>query len=158
MNAGTCVHYTGCLGNDRCKRGVSYRVNFGQGRPGIMNRLPCVEFIDKPAGRPGSRVKPGEETVRVPIDRHGDTVVPCPLREEPTIEQVEADRAETEAVLQRILTVMPVVAEWRKKEPRGKAGVIECPACGGRLHLTQAASNGHVWGKCETKGCVSWME
>lgn len=58
----------------------------------------------------------------------------------------------------RFNLVMPVVAQWRAKPPRGKQEVIECPACKGKLHLSQAASNGHVWGKCETDGCVSWME
>jgi len=56
------------------------------------------------------------------------------------------------------IKVMPVVGEWRKKLPIGKSEVIECPACGGGLHLSQAASNGHIHGKCETKDCVSWME
>lgn len=36
--------------------------------------------------------------------------------------------------------------------------VVECPACKGRLHLSIAAYNGHVHGKCETDGCVAWME
>lgn len=57
--------------------------------------------------------------------------------------------------------VMPVVAKWRtwtEKNRVSKQEVIECPACAGRLHLTQSAYNGHVWGRCETKDCVSWME
>jgi hypothetical protein len=58
----------------------------------------------------------------------------------------------------RMCLVGPVVAEWRKKPPKGKSEVIECPACNGRLHLSQAAYNGHVHGQCETAGCVSWME
>lgn len=58
----------------------------------------------------------------------------------------------------RFKKVMAVVGPWRKKLPRGKAEVIECPACNGRLHLSQAACNGHVHGHCETAGCVSWME
>lgn len=57
--------------------------------------------------------------------------------------------------------VGPVVAEWRdwtEKNRRGKAETIACPVCEGKLHLAQAAYNGHVHGQCETKNCVSWME
>jgi len=56
---------------------------------------------------------------------------------------------------------MPVVSKWRtwnEKNRVAKQEVIECPQCKGRLHLSQAAYNGHVHGHCETKGCVSWME
>lgn len=82
----------------------------------------------------------------------------CPhwIRRTREMGEERADRLEKSLTLLR--TVMPVVAEWRKKPPRGKAEVITCPACGGRLHLSQAAYNGHVHGKCETPGCVSWME
>lgn len=65
-------------------------------------------------------------------------------------EAQEADR--------QMRLVMPIVAAWRTKPPKGKDEVIECPACKGRLHLQQAACNGHVHGHCETEGCVSWME
>jgi len=41
------------------------------------------------------------------------------------------------------------------KDNRGK---IVCPKCGGELHYTRAKVNGHVWGKCKTEGCLSWMQ
>lgn len=55
--------------------------------------------------------------------------------------------------------VMRGIKPWRDAH-KGKsaAEVVECPACNGRLHLSIAAYNGHVHGKCETPGCVSWME
>lgn len=82
----------------------------------------------------------------------------CPhwIRRTREMGEERADRVAE--VFRRMELVGPVVAEWRKKPPRGKAEVIECPACKGRLHLSQAACNGHVHGKCETAGCVSWME
>lgn len=43
-------------------------------------------------------------------------------------------------------------------ELRGVRGTIECPKCGARLHYTISSYNGHVHGKCETQGCVSWMQ
>jgi hypothetical protein len=43
-------------------------------------------------------------------------------------------------------------------EQPGSEGTVPCPACAGRLHWTRAESNGHVWGQCETQGCLSWMQ
>lgn len=59
----------------------------------------------------------------------------------------------------RIIDALKVIEPWRKKH-RGTSHreVIECPCCKGKLHLSIAASNGHVWGKCETAGCLSWIE
>lgn len=82
----------------------------------------------------------------------------CPKWLRATREQGEERFRELNESTERFAKVMPVVAVWRKKPPRGKAEVIDCPACGGRLHLSQASVNGHVHGHCETKGCVSWME
>lgn len=47
-----------------------------------------------------------------------------------------------------------------KKEHRGTdwKGIVVCPVCGGQLHMSHDAYNGHVWGHCETKDCLSWME
>jgi len=44
------------------------------------------------------------------------------------------------------------------KELGTERGCIECPLCGCKLRFTVAKSNGHVWGKCETDGCLSWMQ
>jgi hypothetical protein len=44
---------------------------------------------------------------------------------------------------------------------RGAAGQgeIACPCCeGGTLHYSVAGSNGHVWGRCSTPGCVRWLQ
>ncbi len=82
----------------------------------------------------------------------------CPKWERRSLEHAEARADRIENTLRRMAVVTPVVSAWRKKEPRGKQEVIECPACKGRLHLSQARYNGHVHGQCETKDCVSWIE
>lgn len=46
----------------------------------------------------------------------------------------------------------------KEGENRGVQGEIECPACKGKLRYTIARVNGHIWGTCETKGCLSWMQ
>lgn len=44
------------------------------------------------------------------------------------------------------------------KKGNGGRGFIPCPICKGRLHYSVASHNGHMWGRCETEGCVSWMQ
>jgi hypothetical protein len=63
------------------------------------------------------------------------------------------------ASIERFMKAGPIVSEV-KREHRGQnwKGVKPCPVCGGNLHLTHASYNGHVWGQCETKGCLSWIE
>lgn len=82
----------------------------------------------------------------------------CPKWERRSLEHAEKRADGIEKAMTRMTLVMPVVSEWRDKKPFGKSEVIECPACKGRLHLSQSSYNGHVHGRCETQGCVSWME
>jgi len=86
----------------------------------------------------------------------------CPHWVRRTREMGEARADRVEASMNRMKLVGPVVAAWRtwtKKNRVAKQEVIDCPTkCGGKLHLSQAALNGHVCGKCTTEGCVSWME
>ena len=36
---------------------------------------------------------------------------------------------------------------------------MECPICQkGVLHFSISSSNGHIWGRCTTKGCVAFMQ
>ena len=43
------------------------------------------------------------------------------------------------------------------KKKEGSEGEIECPKCGKRLQYTVAGGNHHIWGVCETEGCLKWM-
>jgi hypothetical protein len=41
----------------------------------------------------------------------------------------------------------------------GGVGEVPCPVCGaGTIRYSVAGYNGHMHGRCTTKGCVSWME
>ncbi len=66
---------------------------------------------------------------------------------------------ETDQLVKRMKTTLPLIAKV-KAEHEGKdwQGTERCPACGGTLHLTHSSYNGHVWGRCETTDCLSWME
>lgn len=161
MNKGTCIHFTGL--RDRgscCKVGVNYSQAFDINKPGIMLRLPCIQYRILPAHGRGTYVKPGEPTIRQEIDRRGETMMPCEHFREPTDEEVEAERRETDAHLERTMVAIKVAAEWRSQQTpaQDRQEAVRCPICSGTLHLSQSAHNGHVAGCCETKGCVRWME
>ena len=79
----------------------------------------------------------------------------------PSNKQIADEFADVLAYLDLLAVAIAEVAKWRtwsKANRVAKREVIECPVCKGRLHLSQAAYNGHVHGTCETEGCVSWME
>lgn len=85
--------------------------------------------------------------------------VECKHFQPTPIEQLIADDGEMDASLARFMLVGPLVRKI-KEQHKGKSwsGVEECPACKGELHISHAASNGHVHGRCDTEGCLSWME
>lgn len=138
-----------------CKAGVVYLDQFGRapddgnhdvnGRyypsSGIFQRICCTS---------------GNENTEA------EQLAKCPKWERRTIEQATKRHEEIEASMARMRMAGTVVKEWRtwtKQNRVAKQGVIDCPTkCGGKLHLSQAAYNGHVWGKCTTEGCLSWME
>lgn len=134
-----CEHYKprpGSALQDYCALGCGASARMDAGRQaGQPNMTPCI----------GGH-------------KAADVLALCPKWQRRSIEHAEARADSIERTMNRMAIVDPVVNAWRDKPPRGKAEVIECPACKGRLHLSQSAYNGHVHAKCETPGCVAWME
>lgn len=85
--------------------------------------------------------------------------MPCAHLRRPTPDEIAARKVWQDARMNKLGVVMTGIMPWRKAN-KGKsvAEVVECPACKGRLHLSISSYNGHVHGRCETAGCVSWME
>jgi len=85
--------------------------------------------------------------------------VECPHLRRPTKEEIDAHLLWRGKRLQLMATVMEGVYDWRVAH-RGKSAsaIIECPACKGQLHVSIAANNGHMSGRCETPGCAAWIE
>lgn len=165
MNHGTCIHFSGIDMGPRykencCKAGINYFETFNGRQVGMFLRMPCVEFRELPAHGRGTIIKPGEPTIRKEIDRKGEVVIPCPLRQAPTDEQVHAYRLDNDEWLKKAFVALRVAAEWRvqPKPDNDRSDVVECPVCEGKLHLYQSSRNGHTSGKCETNGCISWIE
>lgn len=147
---GQCMHFNGSQ-NKLCKRGVSY----AQFQPG----MPCIQLIHKSA-RGGTYLRAGEVPAETKPFPGAQPKERCPFYEEPTDEQVQAERAESDAAMESHFAAIKVASQWRvKPKPAAdRRGTVECPICKGALHLSQSAYNGHVHGKCETQDCVSWME
>lgn len=116
-----------------CKAGVNFK-ELGDGKLGFGKSMPCYYVA-------------------------GTIPIHCDKYERKSVEEVQAEDAELAAHMTKYLVVGPLVKRI-KQEHKGNswAGVEECPVCKGKLHLSHAAYNGHVHGKCETEGCVSWME
>jgi hypothetical protein len=146
MKKGTCIHYTGCINPRKptCDAGINYREHVGGDGFGWIKRIPC-HTLD------------GEDP---------STKVKCNKYQEPTDEQIAASKAETDEAIRKFMVVQTgAVRKWRQEQKWSRnnrvsaVGVVPCEACGvGQIHLSMAAYNGHVHGKCTTENCVSWME
>lgn len=136
-----CQHYKPVHGNlsaDYCSEGHGASAKMDAARKaGDPNMSPCIG---------GHKAK--------------DALAICPHWIRRSRESGEARADAWEANMKRMDLVWPVVSKWREKpKPKhDRLGVIECPACKGRLTLSQSSYNGHVHAHCATENCVSWME
>lgn len=99
---------------------------------------------------------------RYPCFREGEGV-PCDKRHFPTPEEVAAEVAEHDASWERLKLGIGAASDDAKKrgfkKGNGGGASVTCPVCKtGVLSYTVAAYNGHMWGRCSTKDCVSWMQ
>lgn len=130
-----------------CKAGVKVREVFGDAA-GIVHRMPCIHG-------------------KVDGSNNAELIARCSKWLQVTREMGEKRFQDIEESIERSIErhrkIAPMLAKWRtwtRANPVAKQERVNCPACGGleTLFLSQAAYNGHVWGKCSTSGCVSWME
>lgn len=139
--AGKCIHFNG-IQNKTCRAGVCYDELDKENRMAYRAALPCwkpdAESLERLAGKPQCQ---------------------CAHVEFPTEEEVQRQLAEHDKHMGKMMMALTAVDPIRKKY-KGKdfVGVIECPVCKGKLHVSHAAYNGHVHAKCETADCVAWME
>lgn len=127
-----CRHRCSIM-DDECKAGVRVREVFGDA-PGIILRLPCSYT---PGGSP----------------------MACDRFEPQTVAEIREEDAGADVAIARFMTTQSLIASV-KKDHKGTdwCGEKECPVCQGTLHMSHAAYNGHVHGRCETEGCLAWME
>lgn len=93
------------------------------------------------------------------IDKYRKGDCSCDKYEEPSQAEIDEWQAYLDKRMEMHRKVGPaIVAIKRQHKGQDWQGVIECPCCGGKLHVSHAAYNGHVHGRCETEDCISWME
>jgi hypothetical protein len=77
-------------------------------------------------------------------------------------EDRDQEEREFELRLERVRQAREAIVASLGSWTRGvhAAGRINCPICGlvHGLHFRRAGSNGHIGARCETQGCVAWME
>jgi hypothetical protein len=135
---GKCKHFTGIMADGgKCNAGVVYLTikSTDENRKGIA-KYPCFR-----------------ENIEVP----------CAKREFLTPEEVATEIAELESSWERmklgLAATQTDAARLGLRKGNGGKGSVPCPACKtGTLHYTVAAYNGHMWGKCTTADCLSWMQ
>lgn len=139
MSIESCVQFTG-VQNESCKAGVKYadvRVE-----------------VEPTAGR---------GKYRFPCFQEGGECA-CAVFLTPEQEKQSRDRyvAKINETFDHISTVLKRITETHGKYVKRKSpdvqGVMDCPKCGAKLGYSRSAYNGHVWGRCSTAGCLSWME
>ena len=131
----TCVHFNG-VQHDTCRAGVNYHELFGVG-VGCFAHLCC---LSEPVGS-----------------------VACDKSVYPTRAQAEAEQGKREKRFKQVMQCVVVAKEHAEKEGlrEGHGGVsqLDCPTgCGGILRYSVASVNGHMYARCSTEDCVSWME
>lgn len=87
----------------------------------------------------------------------------CEKQQFPTDEAVAAEVAAIEESSIRTLKALRAASDDARlhdyRKGNGGQGDIKCPCCeSGRLRYSVAHTNGHLWGKCSTPECVSWMQ
>lgn len=140
MSELTCRNFNGIM-NDKCLAGVAYDSVRRAAASPAQTRLPCIC-----------------------IAQHRDQTVvqrktACSKYEAETDEDRAAEERAHKESMARFEKLRPLTDRIRR-ENKGKSwrGTETCPVCQGRLFLSIAGSNGHMLGRCETDGCVAWME
>ncbi len=134
-----CVHYRSPNGQNgeevkTCDAGVTYAFFHGV----KFDRRPC--FLDtKGNSKPDAMA--------------------CAHILRPTAEEIATHAKWVKERGQKVLAVIVAIEPLRKKyRGSGGAEVLACPGCAGKLRIVIARSNGHASAKCETPGCVEFME
>jgi hypothetical protein len=81
-----------------------------------------------------------------------ESVVACPSKTYMSDQEAEEYEQRIAALIGHLGQAHQAIAKVQ-----GVAGTIKCPKCENILHWSRA-SNGHVWGACETAECLRWLQ
>lgn len=124
-----CRHYTGAL-RPPCKAGIDYRAMVGGEDIGWMARMPC---------QPDSPLRK-------------EPMASCDKYDEKPAEEIAAEEREIKERSTFMISAIKAIRATKLSR-----GSIVCPKCAGDLNFSVAKSNGHIWGRCNTEGCLAWM-
>ena len=82
----------------------------------------------------------------------------CSKFEPHTEEEIQQAIADHKQMAEEFPKKLSLLWEIKKTAKRGTTGTKPCPLCGGTVHYSVAAYNGHVWMKCDGIGCIQLME
>ncbi len=131
MKKGNCIHAVSPAHSELCKKGVNFRELVGGPNFGWFMRMPCIT-----------------------TDRSKEQV-PCKHFSPPTDEQL---REWQEKSVEEALLKDCAIGMIKKLDDGLFRGAIKCPKCKESLNYRKSPVNGHIWGLCSTKDCLSWME
>lgn len=124
-----------------CKLGFNYLEMCGGERLGCARRIPCCGKAEGVEGRPD--LGP----------------VTCSKFELNTPEEIAAHDAQIAEIVTRFKKTLPWVSAMKKKFPNGCGAEKDtCPICGKDIGFRIAPGNMHMWARCETENCVSFIE
>jgi hypothetical protein len=130
-----CAHFNG-IQHDACDAGVSYSAVREAGTESTPFRFAC--FRDESNG------------------------LTCEKAHFPMREEAEAEKRADDAAFARHAQAHRAAHDDAKAKGYGRGhggnSSLICPLCQGTLRYSVAAYNGHMHARCETTGCVSWME
>lgn len=114
-----------------CSAGVNYRELVGGEDFGWMARLPCL---------------PDSPLTKEPVAK-------CEKYERKSPAEIIAEELEQKAFSDAVVMAIGAIRKQGKD-----SGEVSCPKCyAGKVHYSVAKLNGHIWGRCTTDGCISWM-
>lgn len=124
----TCLHFRG-IQNDPCSAGVSIS--------GFAGKIPCI-YVNELSTLCEKRTLPSREDA---------------------VKMVQEDEASTAKHMQAFAAAQKDAKAKGLGQGSGGRSEMPCPMnCGGTLHYSVSSVNGHMHARCNSQGCVVWME
>lgn len=153
MDKHTCKHFCG-------SGAARMRGHEGKCLAGV-----CIASVTPEPEEPGSafrepcRLPEGWSSPRMRQLAQEATRGTCEQFQLPTDEEIADYEARMQECFRKSMMADDLREEMRKKYRRtGYRGIVECPVCKGKLHMSVSSTNGHTMGKCETEECLNWIE
>jgi hypothetical protein len=139
-----CKHYRAMSEHKTCKADVNYAdLPVGPNRPCFWERCDRRGIALDPMPAPPTS---------------------CSLASFPTEAEIAADEIESHNHFAKIRMAREAIVAnlggpW-KRGTQSARGYIDCPVCDAKdsLSFMRSGYNGHIHARCNTPGCVAWME